>query len=217
MSLLRIERDAVQPSSKRPISFMRPVRSSSLIRSTRPEPQMPCGATSPMTPSLNCAVVVDATTSSIAPSSAGMPQAIAPPSNAGPAGQEAARMRSLLPRISSVFVPMSITATRRSSLAMIDRQHARGRIGADVAADDRAAVHAGLGMDRQQRLLAGRRQAGVGALALFHFDFGDRAVGRSGRSSKHSGGKTGRASSNCRRRPFRKSFSDRPGNPRSRG
>ena len=31
--------------------------------------------------------------SSIAPSSPGMPQAIAPPSNAGPAGQDAARIR----------------------------------------------------------------------------------------------------------------------------
>ena len=56
-------------------------------------------------------------TSSIAPSSAGMPQAIAPPSNAGPAGHDAARMRCLLPRINSVFVPMSMTATSRSSCA----------------------------------------------------------------------------------------------------
>ena len=31
------------PSSKRPMSFIRPVRSSSLSRSTRPEPQMPFG------------------------------------------------------------------------------------------------------------------------------------------------------------------------------
>ena len=32
-------------------------------------------------------------------------------------------------------------------------------------------------MDRQQALLAGCSQAGRGALALVHFDFGDRAVG----------------------------------------
>jgi hypothetical protein len=58
------------------------------------------------------------TTSSIAPSSAGIPQEIAPPSNAGPAGQDAARMRSLLPMISSVLVPMSMIATRRFSFAI---------------------------------------------------------------------------------------------------
>ena len=72
----------------------------------------------------------------------------------GPAGQDAARMRCLLPRISSVFVPMSMIATSRSSCARsIASMHA-------AASAPRwplmigAAVDAGLGMDREQRLLA---------------------------------------------------------------
>ena len=49
-----------------------------------------------------------------------------------------------LPTISSVFVPMSMIATSRSSCARFDRQHAGRRVGADVAADDRQAVDARL-------------------------------------------------------------------------
>ena len=117
----------------------------------------PRAATSPITPSAKLAVAVDRDVS-IAPSSPGMPQAIAPPSNAGPAGQDAARMRSRLPTISSVFVPMSMIATSRSSLRQVDRQHAGRRVGAEVAADDRHAVDARLRVDRQQALLAGLRR-----------------------------------------------------------
>lgn len=56
-------------------------------------------------------------TFSIAPGRPGIPNRIFPPSNAGPAGQDAARILCRLPRISSVLVPMSITATSRSSRA----------------------------------------------------------------------------------------------------
>ena len=49
-------------------------------------------------------------TRSTAPSSAGMPQVTPPPSNAGPAGHDAARMRWRLPTITSVLVPMSSRA-----------------------------------------------------------------------------------------------------------
>ena len=101
-------------------------------------------------------------TSSMAPSSAGMPQAMAPPSKAGPAGQEAARIRCLLPTISSVLVPISMMAIRRSSCARSDGQHAGRGVGADVSADDGSAVHARLGMDGQQAAPAGLGQAGGG-------------------------------------------------------
>ena len=52
-----------------------------------------------------------------APGNPGMPKVICPPSNAGPAGHDAARTLCLLPTINSVLVPMSMTATSRSSLA----------------------------------------------------------------------------------------------------
>ena len=57
--------------------------------------------------------------------------------------------------MSSVLVPMSITATSRSSCGEIHREHAGRRIGADVAADDRHAVDAGRWMDRQQATAPG--------------------------------------------------------------
>ena len=50
-------RDA--PSSNRPISFIRPVRSNSLSRSTSPEPQIPSGVPFPMTPRRKRAVGAD--------------------------------------------------------------------------------------------------------------------------------------------------------------
>ena len=68
---------------------------------------MPTGGPSPMTPS-SSAPSSPIRTRSIAPGRAGMPHAIEPPSKAGPAGQEAARMRSRLPTKSSVFVPTSM-------------------------------------------------------------------------------------------------------------
>ena len=59
----------------------------------------------------------------------------------------------------------------------IDGQHAGRGIGADVPADDGRAVDTGFGMDGQQAAPPGLGEAGRGALALSHFDFGDRAVG----------------------------------------
>ncbi len=59
----------------------------------------------------------------------------------------------------------------------IDREHAGGGIGADVAADDGCAVNASFGVDRKQAAAGRVGEAGGRALALGHFDFGDRAVG----------------------------------------
>ena len=74
---------------------------------------MPAGAAPPITRvSTRPSSLMD--TRSIAPSSAGMPQATPPPSNAGPAGQEAASSRSRLPTITSVLVPMSSSAVTSS-------------------------------------------------------------------------------------------------------
>jgi hypothetical protein len=104
------------PSSKRPIAFICPVRSSSLSASTSPDPHSPSARPSPMTPSAN-EPSSRASTVATAPSSAGMPHEIAPPSKAGPAGHEAARMRPRWPSSSSVLVPMSITTVSRSVCA----------------------------------------------------------------------------------------------------
>src|ERR1017187_4496905 len=146
---------------------MRPVRSSSLSVSTSPEPQIPSGGTSPITRrlmELSAAIA----TSSMAPSSAGMPQAMAPPSKAGPAGQDAERMRCLLLRRSSAFVPISLTGTSRYSCACFR---------SDVATDDGSAVDASPGMNWQKALLASLDQAGGCSLAFGHLDFGYRVVG----------------------------------------
>ena len=58
-----------------------------------------------------------------------------------------------------------------------DRQHARRRIGPDVSADDREAVDAGLGMDREQAAPSRLGQAGRRSSSRLHVDLGDRAVG----------------------------------------
>jgi len=83
-----------------------------------------------------------------------MPQEILPPSNAGPAGQEAAKSLCRFPTINSVLVPMSMMAMSRSS-SHIHRQHARGGVGTDVTADDGHAISARFGMQRQQQFVAG--------------------------------------------------------------
>ena len=98
----------------------------------------------------------------------------------------------------------------------IDRQHAGRRIRAHVAADDRRAVDARLRMNRQQAAPAGGREAGGGALALRHLDFGDRVVGILADRIDALAGRTDRASWSCRRPPSRRSSADRPGTPRWR-
>ncbi len=73
-----------------------------------------------MTPSLTPASSPSGTsfTTSMAPSSARMPQRIAPPSNAGPAGAAVERMRS--PSLSTIsqLVPTSMNSRVRLSRSM---------------------------------------------------------------------------------------------------
>ena len=111
------ERDALNVILEAAHSFMRPVRSSSLSSIDQAGTADAFGRDIADDTKSKRRRRRRSRPSSIAPSSAGMPQAIAPPSKAGPAGQDAARMRCLLPTINSVFVPMSMIATRRSSCA----------------------------------------------------------------------------------------------------
>ena len=113
-------------------------------------------STSPITPSANVPSSSSAT-SSIAPSSPGMPHAIAPPSNAGPAGHDAARMRCRLPTMQLGVGADVHDGDEPILVREVDREHARRGIGADVAADDRQPVDARLRMDRQQAAPAGLR------------------------------------------------------------
>ena len=83
----------------------------------------------------------------------------------------------------------------------VDGEHARRRVGAHVAADDRRAVDARLRVQSaagtarpvSTRLVPSRRPSCA-------FDLRDRPVRASGRSSTRSAGRRGRASSSCRRR-----------------
>ena len=60
----------------------------------------------------------DSTTASTAPSYPGMPYVMAPPSKAGPAGHDAAIMRSRLPTTTSVLVPTSTSIASSSCSSM---------------------------------------------------------------------------------------------------
>ena len=91
-----------------------PASTRAVTASTRPEPHRPRGSVSPMTVSFRSPSAVIAT-ASIAPSAARMPQRIAAPSNAGPAGAAVASSQSRPPRTISQFVPMSMNSRIRGS------------------------------------------------------------------------------------------------------
>ena len=93
-----------------------PVRRSSASRSTSPDPHIPCGATPPMVRQTTPPSPIS--TDSTAPSYPGMPYVISPPSNAGPAGHDAAIMPCRFPTTTSVFVPTSTSITTSSSSSM---------------------------------------------------------------------------------------------------
>ena len=90
-----------------------------------------------------------------------MPHEIAPPSNAGPAGQDAARMRSRLPSDQLGVGADVHDRDQAIFVGQIDGEHAGGGVGADVAADDRQPVDARLRVNRQQQPAAAGRQAGA--------------------------------------------------------
>ncbi len=60
----------------------------------------------------------------------------------------------------------------------VNGEHACRRVGANVAADDRRAIHARFRMDRQQASASGLDQRRGRPLAGRHLDLGDRAVRR---------------------------------------
>ena len=164
------------PSSNRPISFIRPVRSSSLSRSTRPDPQMPCGRAVADHAERERAVVVERDV---------LDRAVQ--------RRHAARDRAALERrpgrarrrqdpvpVAEDQLGVGADVHDRDEpifVREVHRQHAGRRIGADVPADDRRAVHARLA-DGSAAGSAGRSaiRLVVVALALGHLDLGDRPV-----------------------------------------
>ena len=81
-----------------------------------------------------------------------MPKLTPPPSKAGPAGQEAASERVAVAD-EGFGVRADVQDRRRARRVSRDagRQQAGRRVGADVAAHERQAVDARLGMDRQAK------------------------------------------------------------------
>ncbi len=146
-------------------------------RSTRPEPQRPHGrAAADHRGALTCPSS-SRRTRSIAPSSAGMPQVTPPPSNAGPAGHDAASSRWRLPTKASVLVPMSRSAPTSSPSARPVASRQAAASAPTWLADERQAVDARLGMDGSRRRRRGRAQAGGRGPAVVERRLGRRAVG----------------------------------------
>ena len=86
---------------------------------------------------------------SMAPSAARMPQRIAPPSNAGPAGAAVERIRS--PSLSTIsqLVPTSMKSRVRLSRSMPGGEHAGDDVAADVGAERGEEHRAGPGVQRE--------------------------------------------------------------------
>ena len=81
-----------------------------------PEPHMPTGASPPMSVNVGSIVSASMVAAQMAPSVARMPQAMSPPSNAGPAEHAHVSMKSAFPNTSSPFVPRSMNSVMRSSV-----------------------------------------------------------------------------------------------------
>ena len=115
---------------KRPLWSSSPTLASSATTSTRPDPHSPRGSTSPMTWS-STPVSRSSLTTSMAPSAARMPQRIAPPSKAGPAGAAVDTIVSPLLSTISQLVPTSMNRRVRLSRSI----PVASMPGDDVAAD----------------------------------------------------------------------------------
>ena len=170
-----VEGDPFEPSSNRPIAFMRSVRSSSLSRSTSPDPQIPSGGTRRSTPSRNVpSSLIDDVLD-------GAFESRHPARDRAPFERRTGRTRRGKDAVAIADDQLRVRADVHDRdepvfVREIDGQHAGGGVGADVAADDRQPVDAGLRVNRQQAAPSRRQQARRGALALRHFDLGDRAV-----------------------------------------
>src|SRR5665647_1177772 len=86
------------------------------MRDIIPDPQIPIGGTLPIVEYSAIPVSLATSVRSIAPWDALIPFSIPPPSNAGPAEHAQPIRKSLLPRISSPFVPISINRQTSSEL-----------------------------------------------------------------------------------------------------
>ena len=100
-------------SSINPVSSIASVSSRPATASIRPLPQMPTGATSPMTCTWNGLSVLSSAryTRSIAPALPPMPMLMPAPSNAGPAAVEQASRRPSILSTISPLVPMSVSSS----------------------------------------------------------------------------------------------------------
>ncbi len=154
---------------------MRPVRSNSLNASTSPDPQIPSGFPSPITrrlklPSLgNLHFLNRAVQRRHAACNRAAfkrrPRRARCRENPMPVPDDQLRVRSdIHHRNQPLF------------MRQVHGQHCGRSVGSHVAADDRSAVHARLGMNRQKAAQPGLDKAGRCALAFGHFDFGDRPV-----------------------------------------
>ncbi len=113
---------------------------------------------------------------SMAPSRPGIPQSTPPPSNAGPAGHEAATMRSRFPTRSSVLVPMSITTETPGRVGEARREKTRRRVRADVASEKRKAVDLRFRVHGKPQSFRFRRESGRGPLARSQLVLGRGAI-----------------------------------------
>ena len=137
-------------SSNRPISFMRPVRSNSLSASTNPDPQIPSGChVADHAESEDCHRRQSPLLRSPRPEPACRTRSLRPRKPAPP-GQDAARMPMLVADDQLGVGPDVHDRDQPLLMRQIDRQHRGGSVRSHVAADDRRAVHARLGMNRQQ-------------------------------------------------------------------
>ena len=164
-----------RPSSNRPIMFMRSVRSSSLSKSTSPDPQMPSGGTLPIRAQPERSVIVDR-------------HLLDRPFETRHSARDRASFKRRTGRTRGGKDPFAIADDQLRIRADIHnrnepvlvrevyRQHARGRVGADVAADNRQTVNAGLWVNGQKAASSSRLQTRRGASSLRHFDLGDRAI-----------------------------------------
>ena len=116
-------------------------------------------------------------TDSIAPSAPGIPWRSSPPSNAGPAGHDAASTRVPSVTTTSVFVPMSTSRLMPSRSAEADRDEVGADVAADMARDERRADDAAVRVHEQADLVGAPRQPGGIGTALEDRSLRGRLVG----------------------------------------
>ncbi len=113
----------------------------------------------------------------MAPSAPAMPKRSRPPSKAGPAGLDAATMRSPSLTTISVLVPMSMSRLVPRLGGEVGGDQVGRHVPAHVAGDERRAHHAPLRMHEEAQLVGTAGDPGGVGLAPQHGQLGDRLVG----------------------------------------